>query len=63
MESKYWMKAMFNALRDAEAYCCSHMACNRGAVLGSPVLRELLRMDSHRAHDFGLAVKGDTVNA
>jgi hypothetical protein len=57
------MKAIFNALGDAEAYCCSHMAGNRGAVLGSPVLRELLRMDSHSARGFGLAVKGDTVNA
>ena len=63
MESRYWVKAIFNALGDAEAHRCSHMAGNRGAVLGRPVLRELLRMDSHNARNFGLAMKEDTVNA
>jgi hypothetical protein len=51
------MKAILNVLGDAEAHCCSHLAGNRGAILGSRVLRELLGVGSHSACDFGLALK------
>lgn len=57
------MKAILNALGDAEIHRCGHMVGNRGSIFGYCVLRELFRMGSHRTRDFGTAMKKRYVNA